>query len=51
MLVSSHYTSGTRIAQLTEQLEKLIAVDNFARDLEQLRYVTLKMCQLLQMQG
>jgi hypothetical protein len=36
---------------VTEQLEKLVAVDKSARDMEQLRYVTLKMCQLLQTQG
>ncbi|CAB3988352.1 cytosolic carboxypeptidase 1-like, partial [Paramuricea clavata] len=42
--------SGSRISQVTEQLEKLVAVDKSARDMEQLRYVTLKMCQLLQTQ-
>ena len=45
------YFSGSRIAQVTEQLEKLVAVEKPLRDTEQLRYVTLKMCQLLQTQG
>ena len=45
------YFSGSRITQVTEQLEKLVAVEKSLRDMEQLRYVTLKMYQLLQTHG
>lgn len=55
-LMKSYYFSfqcysSSRIAQVSEQLERLLAVEKTSRDLEQLRYVTLKTYQLLQAQG
>lgn len=45
--------SCSRISALTEQLERLFSAEKSeaSRDLDQLRYVTLKMYQLLQTQG
>ncbi|XP_028418309.1 cytosolic carboxypeptidase 1-like isoform X2 [Dendronephthya gigantea] len=48
--MSKSSNKSSRIAQLSEQLERLLAVEKTSRDLEQLRYVTLKMYQLLQTQ-
>lgn len=42
--------SSSRIGSLTEQLERLFCAEKSERDLDQLRYVTLKMYQLLQNQ-